>query len=105
MQNAVGIAVAVPLGQHPLFGVLNSSATLVGGPATGLAFAPLFEKAGVHGASSLAVASAMTGIICGGLIGAPIGTWLIERYRLTPGTDNPHQARVPTADGDRRRTA
>ena len=50
LQNAIGIAVAVPLGQHPLFGVLNSSATLVGGPATGLAFAPLFEKAGVTGA-------------------------------------------------------
>ncbi|HPG51744.1 MAG: sodium/glutamate symporter [Spirochaetes bacterium] len=82
LQNAIGIAVAVPLGQHPLFGVLNSSATLVGGPATGLAFAPLFEKAGVAGASSMAVASAMTGIIFGGLIGAPIGTRLIERFRL-----------------------
>lgn len=82
LQNAIGIAVAVPLGQNPLFGVLNSSATLVGGPATGLAFAPLFEKAGVSGAASLAVASAMTGIICGGLIGSPIGTRLIERHRL-----------------------
>lgn len=82
VQNIVGIAVAVPLGQHPLFGVLNSSVTLVGGPATGLAFAPLFEKAGVNGAASVAVASAMTGIICGGIIGAPIGTRLIERYRL-----------------------
>jgi glutamate:Na+ symporter, ESS family len=82
IQNVVGIAVALPLGQHPLFGVLNSSVTLVGGPATGLAFAPLFEKAGVHGAASIAVASAMTGIISGGLIGAPIGTWLIERFRL-----------------------
>ncbi len=95
LQNAIGIAVAVPLGQHPLFGVFNSSVTLVGGPATGLAFAPLFEKAGVHGASSLAVASAMTGIICGGLIGAPIGTWLIERYRLRHGTGNPIPGRVP----------
>ncbi|TAL32641.1 MAG: sodium/glutamate symporter [Spirochaetes bacterium] len=80
VQDAVGIALAVPLRQHPLFGVLNSSVTLVGGPATGLAFAPLFEKAGVQGAASIAIASAMTGIICGGLIGAPIGTWLIERF-------------------------
>jgi glutamate:Na+ symporter, ESS family len=97
VQNLVGIAVAVPLGQHPLFGVLNSSVTLVGGPATGLAFAPLFEKAGVHGAASVAVASAMTGIICGGLIGAPIGTWLIERFRLSrlhgnSSADAPHTA-------------
>ncbi len=52
MRNVVGIGIAVPLGQHPLFGVLNSSVTLVGGPATGLAFAPLFEKAGINGAAS-----------------------------------------------------
>jgi ESS family glutamate:Na+ symporter len=88
LQNVVGIAVALPLGQHPLFGVLNSSVTLVGGPATGLAFAPLFENAGIRGAASVAVASAMTGIISGGLIGAPIGTWLIERYRLR----SPHKS-------------
>ncbi len=86
VQNLAGIAIAVPLGQHPLFGVLNSSVTLVGGPATGLAFAPLFEKAGIHGASSIAIASAMTGIICGGLIGAPIGTRLIEKFH--PGRAN-----------------
>ncbi len=97
LQNVIGIAVAVPLGQNPLFGVFNSSVTLVGGPATGLAFAPLFEKAGVPGASSLAVASAMTGIICGGLIGAPIGTWLIERNRLRHGIDGPLPGRVPAS--------
>lgn len=95
LQNAIGIAVAMPLGQHPLFGVFNSSVTLVGGPATGLAFAPLFEKAGIQGASSLAVASAMTGIICGGLIGAPIGTRLIERYRLRRGAEDQPHGRVP----------
>ena len=38
------------LGEHPLMGVLAGSVTLTGGPATGLAFAPLFEKAGVTGA-------------------------------------------------------
>ena len=44
-----------PLGQHPLMGVLAGSVTLTGGPATGLAFAPQFEQAGVAGAPSLAV--------------------------------------------------
>ena len=97
LQNLVGIAVALPLGQHPLFGVLNSSVTLVGGPATGLAFAPLFESAGVHGAASVAVASAMTGILCGGLIGAPIGTWLIERYRLSTSRSNADTSEPPGA--------
>jgi len=81
-QNLVGILVAIPFGLHPLFGVLCGAVTLTGGPATGLAFAPLFEQAGVAGAATLAVASAMAGIISGGLIGGPIGTTLIERHRL-----------------------
>ena len=69
-------------GMHPLFGVLNGSVTLTGGPATGLAFAPAFEQAGVPGAATVAVAAAMVGIVSGGLIGGPIGTMLIERYKL-----------------------
>ena len=40
------------LGQPPLLGVLAGSVTLTGGPATGLAFAPLFEQAGVAGAAT-----------------------------------------------------
>lgn len=81
-QNVVGAGIAAALGQHPLFGVLSGSVTLTGGPATGLAFAPLFEKAGVPGASTVAVASAMAGIISGGLIGGPIGTLLVRRHAL-----------------------
>ena len=34
------------------------------------------------GAATLAVAAAMVGIVSGGLIGGPIGTWLIARHRL-----------------------
>ena len=62
LQNALGILIALPFGLHPLFGVLAGSVTLTGGPATGLAFAPLFEKAGVPGAATIAVAAAMFGI-------------------------------------------
>ena len=83
-QNVVGAAVAAGLGVPPLLGVLAGSVTLTGGPATGLAFAPLFEKAGVPGAATLAVAAAMVGIVSGGIIGGPIGTFLIERRRLRP---------------------
>jgi ESS family glutamate:Na+ symporter len=79
LQNVLGAAVAWALGQHPLMGVLAGSVTLTGGPATGLAFAPLFEQAGVPGAATLAVAAAMVGIVSGGVIGGPIGTYLVER--------------------------
>jgi ESS family glutamate:Na+ symporter len=87
LQNVVGGVVAMALGQHPLMGVLAGSVTLTGGPATGLAFAPLFQEAGVAGAATLAVAAAMVGIVSGGVIGGPIGTYLIERHArpLPPG--------------------
>ncbi len=85
LQNVVGAAVAAAMGQNPLMGVLAGSVTLTGGPATGLAFAPLFEQAGVHGAAALAVAAAMAGIVSGGLIGGPIGTHIIRGMGLAPG--------------------
>jgi ESS family glutamate:Na+ symporter len=82
LQNVVGLTLANVMGQAPLLGVLAGSVTLTGGPATGLAFAPLFERAGVAGAESIAVAAAMMGIVSGGLIGGPLATSLIRRHRL-----------------------
>jgi ESS family glutamate:Na+ symporter len=82
LQNVIGVLMALPMRMHPLFGVLNGSVTLTGGPATGLAFAPAFEQAGVPGAATVAVAAAMVGIVSGGLIGGPVGTILIERHKL-----------------------
>src|SRR5687767_15252989 len=82
-QNLIGAGVAMALGQNPLMGVLAGSVTLTGGPATGLAFAPEFEAAGVPAAATLAVAAAMVGIVCGGILGGPIGTYLVKR---SPGT-------------------
>jgi ESS family glutamate:Na+ symporter len=81
-QNVIGAGLAVLFGLHPLFGVLSGSVTLTGGPATGLAFAPLFEQAGVPGAATIAVAAAMVGIVSGGLLGGPVATRLIEKNKL-----------------------
>jgi ESS family glutamate:Na+ symporter len=84
VQNLIGMLVALPFGLHPLFGVLAGSVTLTGGPATGLAFAPLFEQAGVLGAASIAVAAAMSGIVAGGIVGGPVSTLLIDRNAVRP---------------------
>jgi ESS family glutamate:Na+ symporter len=97
LQNVVGVTVAVLLGEAPLLGVLAGSVTLTGGPATGLAFAPLFESAGVTGAATLAVAAAMVGIVSGGVIGGPIGTFLIERAHLKKPRARPVDIQLPTA--------
>ena len=82
VQNLVGMGVAKVFGLSPMFGIAAGSATLTGGPATGLAFAPLLEQAGLAGAASIALASAMAGIVLGSIIGAPLATMLIERYQL-----------------------
>ena len=84
LQNVVGVLLSYPLGVPPLFGVLAGSVTMAGGPATGLAFAPLFEQAGVVGAPAIAIAAAMLGIVAGGLVGGPLGTFLILRHGLKP---------------------
>jgi ESS family glutamate:Na+ symporter len=97
LQNILGVAVAVVLGEAPLLGVLAGSVTLTGGPATGLAFAPLFQSAGVSGAATLAVAAAMVGIVSGGMIGGPIGTFLIERAHLKKPRARRVDIQLPTA--------
>jgi len=83
-QNLLGMAIATALGENPLMGVMAGSVTLMGGPATGLAFAPEFTKAGLPGAEVLAITSAVFGIVCGGLAGGPVGTWLVHRHKLEP---------------------
>jgi ESS family glutamate:Na+ symporter len=99
MQNLLGMAVAVGFDLPPLFGVLAGSTTLTGGPATGLAFAPLFEAAGIHGAESIAVASAMGGIVLGGLVGGPIITLLIRRRALVSTRPQDHTAPAEDVSG------
>lgn len=82
VQNVIGLLIALGFGLDPLFGVLAGSVTLTGGPATGLAFAPEFERAGVPAAAAVAVAVAMAGIVTGGIVGAPAATHMIRRFNL-----------------------
>ncbi|MDT5294486.1 MAG: glutamate:Na+ symporter, family, partial [Acidobacteriota bacterium] len=84
VQNLVGMALAVALGAPALLGVICGALTLTGGPATGLAWADRFEALGVTGAGSLIIASAMFGIFTASLVGNPVATALIRRFRLAP---------------------
>ena len=69
---------------------------IINRPATGLAFAPQFEQAGIVGAEAIAVAAAMCGIIMGGVMGGPIGTLLINRLvrQNQPLTSNHHNQSI-----------
>jgi len=84
VQNVAGLGVARLMGAPPALGIICGSLTLTGGPATGLAFTSLFEQKGIAGAGALIIASATFGIFVSSLIGNPVATALIRRFRLAP---------------------
>lgn len=84
VQNVAGVATAKAIGAHPLLGVVCGSITMVGGPATALAFTPQLEEKGLMGAGVIGTAAATLGLVVGGLMGGPVGAWLIRRHHLKP---------------------
>ncbi len=83
LQNAVGVGMAVALGQEPLMGLITGSITLTGGHGTGATWAELFsEKHNLPGAMEMAMASATFGLVAGGLIGGPVARRLINKMKL-----------------------
>lgn len=82
MQNVVGLSLAKLLGVSPLLGLVCGSMTLTGGHGTGMGFAPLLEELGLNGAATLTMAAATFGLVSGGLIGGPVGGYLIRRNKL-----------------------
>ena len=105
IQNLVGIGVATLFDVPKLFGIMAGSVTLVGGPATGLAFSPLFEEMGLKGAETIAITSATFGIVCGALLGGPAGAYLIQKFHLKKDTQKINEpARQLTPETDERLT-
>ena len=93
MQDIVGPVLAKALGINPLLGLAAGSIPLTGGHGTSGAFGPELEKLGATGATVVAVASAIYGLIAGCLIGGPIARRLMIKNNLKPteskeGVDN-----------------
>lgn len=85
IQNGAGVVVAKILGVNPMLGLITGSITMTGGHGTGAAFGKLMEdQYQFPGAVTLAVAAATFGLVCGGLIGGPIGTRLLNKHHLKP---------------------
>ena len=85
VQNGVGVALARLLGVDPLLGLITGAITLTGGHGTGAAFGKLLEEQyAFAGGVTLSMAAATFGLVSGGLLGGPVGTGLIRRFRLTP---------------------
>jgi ESS family glutamate:Na+ symporter len=96
VQNLVGIVMARIQGLHALLGIATGAVALTGGPATALAFGPGLEQAGAPGATSIAVASAICGILVAGALSAAFGAFLIERDELKPVPESTPERSDPT---------
>jgi ESS family glutamate:Na+ symporter len=85
IQNAAGVGLALSMDVHPFLGLIGGSITMTGGHGTGAAFGKLLEEQyQFPGAVTLAMAAATFGLVSGGLLGSPVGTRLINRFKLTP---------------------
>jgi len=85
---------AMLMGVDPFLGLIAGSVTLTGGHATGLAFGPIFESLGMKGATTCCMAAATSGLIAGGLIGGPVGIYLINKKMLEK-----HENKTPLKKG------
>jgi len=94
IQDLVGVSVAAALGLSPAVGLLAGSVTLSGGHGTGAAWSSVFaERFGISSATELALACATFGLVLGGLIGGPVGRYLMARV---PPQARPAPASVPS---------
>lgn len=87
IQNGVGIALAKAMGVSPYLGLLCGSTTMTGGHGTAMGFRQTFEDAGFAQAGVVGAAAATFGLVAGCLMGGPIGTRLIRKHALEPGSD------------------
>lgn len=82
-QNLTGVVIALVAGESPLYGLIGGSISLAGGHGTAITWGQLFEEHfAIANASSLGMAFATAGLITGGLIGGPVGAYLIRRHQL-----------------------
>lgn len=86
-QNVLGIALAIPLGLHPLHGIGLGSLSLMGGVGTSGAIAPLYEQLGADNAVVLSVMCATFGMIFASLLGGPVAKSLIKKHGLSGNRD------------------
>jgi len=70
-----------------VLGVMAGPVSMVGGHGNAAAFGPQAEAAGVHGATTVAIAAATLGLVLGNLTGGPVGDFIIRRNKVKIETD------------------
>lgn len=87
LQDVVGVAAALALGEPLALGILAGSASLIGGHGTTIAWAPeIAASHGVANALEFGVAAATLGLVVASLLGGPIARLLLPRQKPDPQT-------------------
>src|SRR5699024_5338650 len=83
IENILGVTLVGIFNLDPLIGLSTGSAALIGGHGTSAAFGPIFEDLGAPSASTVALASATFGLVIVGVVGGPIGHYLMKKHKLS----------------------
>lgn len=81
-QNLLAVVLAKFTGIHPLLGLMCGTISMEGGHGYAASFGFTIESLGISNASSVGIASATFGLIFAGLLGGPVGKFLIEKNNL-----------------------
>ncbi len=97
IQNATGVGIAILAGLPESIGILGGSVSLSGGHGTAIAWGDEFQSTyGIESAKEMGIACATFGLILGGIIGGPVGNFLISRHQLKPAhPDDDHLVGLP----------
>ena len=97
LQNVAGVGMVLLFGGHPGYGLFAGSISFAGGHGTAIAWGAEATAAGLEGAAEFGIACATFGLVAGGIIGGPIGGWLIKKHALTP-TDTEKEQETSSSD-------
>ncbi|KAB7706141.1 sodium/glutamate symporter [Bacillus aerolatus] len=88
MQNIIGITMAQLMGINPLIGILVGAVSMEGGHGGATAYGGTIEQvAGLSTATTIGLAAATLGLVCGGLAGGPTAKYLMKKYNLKSDTE------------------
>ena len=83
-QNLIAVFSSKLLHIKPLLGFMCGSVSMEGGHGYALAFGQTIDSIGMENAWAIGIAAATLGLITGGLLGGPVGRFLIYKYDLKP---------------------
>lgn len=99
VQAIVGIGIAASWGAHPGVGLACGPVSMTGGHGTTAGFAGLLESSGLPDARAIGFAAATFGLLVGGVISGPLGSFLVRRHRLSPTGDDAPETVYARAEG------